>query len=280
MHRQAAGAALLLCAVSLCESFSVTRRPALRMGLEPSRRDVARRGVEAALAVVLSGPASAFAARGDEDDDALMDVLAKDGFKAYKQYWPALQLAADFYVFEMEPLVREPAKWAKFEDLFRESAARGGQGQPSRIEREFISPMRMMTTTFPEPDAMQLAQQDFSKHMRAIQKKTIGYSAGDIPPEAVQKEVSVAFDQGRDSLNAFLLGINDATGASRMVAIPKDYAAYPRSKSRYLELKRNLAKCQNRGGEALAGIWGQLMVYGTTGVSPCGDINLSNYFDQ
>ena len=65
-----------------------------------------------------------------------------------------------------------------------------------------------------------------------------------------------------------------------MVMIPREFEAYPRSKRRYVELKRNLAKCQNRGGEALAGIWSQLMVYGTAGVSPCGDINLYNYFDQ
>ena len=33
-------------------------------------------------------------------------------------------------------------------------------------------------------------------------------------------------------------------------------------------------------GEQLAGLWGNLMVYGTVpGVDPCGSVKLSNYFD-
>lgn len=33
--------------------------------------------------------------------------------------------------------------------------------------------------------------------------------------------------------------------------------------------------------QALAGLWGQLMVYGTVpGVNPCGNVNLQNYFSQ
>eukprot|EP00968_Pinguiococcus_pyrenoidosus_P027315 scaffold7366_cov254-Pinguiococcus_pyrenoidosus.AAC.17 len=63
----------------------------------------------------------------DEDVKYLEEILSKEGAKMYKQYWPALQLAADYFAFEMDPLINEPAKWAKFEDLFRESGARGGQ---------------------------------------------------------------------------------------------------------------------------------------------------------
>mmetsp|Transcript_43523 Transcript_43523/g.136526 ORF Transcript_43523/g.136526 Transcript_43523/m.136526 type:complete len:252 (-) Transcript_43523:159-914(-) len=250
-----------------------------------SRRTAAKTAI-ASLALPFATP---FAPRpawadgtleADEDLDYLMDILSKDGAKAYRQYWPALQLAADFYAFEMEPLIQQPEKWAKFEDLFRESGARGGQGQPSQLEREFINPMRMMTVTFPEPDTMQTALQAFSKDMRQLQKGASGYSAGDVPSPAAQKEMYGAFDNGRKHLNAFFVAMNDATGTQRMVGIPDPISKYPRSKARYLELKRNMAKCKNRGGEALAGVWGQLMVYGTTGISPCGEINLGNYFSQ
>ena len=49
----------------------------------------------------------------------------------------------------------------------------------------------------------------------------------------------------------------------------------------FTQLMKDAALCRNRGGEALAGIWGQLMVYGTVpGVNPCGNVNLQNYFDQ
>jgi len=44
---------------------------------------------------------------------------------------------------------------------------------------------------------------------------------------------------------------------------------------------KDAALCRNRGGEQLAGIWGQLMVYGTVpGVNPCGSVNMASYFQQ
>ena len=58
-----------------------------------------------------------------------------------------------------------------------------------------------------------------------------------------------------------------------------DHLSYARSKERYTQLLKDTALCRNRGGEQLAGLWGNLMVYGTVpGVNPCGDINLANYF--
>jgi len=75
--------------------------------------------------------------------------------------------------------------------------------------------------------------------------------------------------------------INDATGTDRIVSIPAGGEGYPRSKARYVQLNKDAAICRNRGGEALAGLWGQLMVYGTVpGVNPCGDITMGNYFNN
>jgi hypothetical protein len=81
------------------------------------------------------------------------------------------------------------------------------------------------------------------------------------------------------ALNSFLETLNRVTEIERLTLIPSDAALYPRSKLRYTQLVKDAATCRNRGGEALAGVWGQLMVYGTVpGVSPCG-MTLAEYFD-
>ena len=68
--------------------------------------------------------------------------------------------------------------------------------------------------------------------------------------------------------------INGAVGTNLLVSIPPSaqISSYPRSKALYTQLLKDAAICRNRGGEALAGVWGQLMVYGTVpGVNPCGN---------
>ena len=73
--------------------------------------------------------------------------------------------------------------------------------------------------------------------------------------------------------------MNTATQSKRLTLIPPKGDGYPRSRQLYIDLKKDMAVCQNRGGESLAGIWGQLMVYGTA-TNPCGKVNLASYFDQ
>ena len=112
----------------------------------------------------------------------------------------------------------------------------------------------------------------------------LGRVAGSAPgPNGASKqELATAlreWEAGRDALNSFSDALNAATGTSRMQTIPADYLSYARSKERYTQLVKDTALCRNRGGEQLAGLWGNLMVYGTVpGVNPCGDINLANYF--
>ena len=73
-------------------------------------------------------------------------------------------------------------------------------------------------------------------------------------------------------------------GTKRLIQIPAggfsatSAKAYPRSKQLYTDLLKEAALCRNRGGEALAGLWGNLMVYGTVpGVNPCGNSALAYY---
>ena len=101
------------------------------------------------------------------------------------------------------------------------------------------------------------------------------------PPSAQEiKSVEDAYNLGRTSLNGFFAAVNEGVGAKRLVAVPKGGVGYPRSKGLYTQLKKDAALCRNRGGEALAGIWGNLMVYGTVpGVNPCGNA-AEKYFSQ
>ena len=81
-------------------------------------------------------------------------------------------------------------------------------------------------------------------------------------------------------MNTFFAAVNEATGSKRLVDIPKLGGPYPRSEKLYTQLLKDAALCRNRGGEALAGIWGNLMVYGTVpGVNPCGNA-AEMYFSQ
>ena len=93
-----------------------------------------------------------------------------------------------------------------------------------------------------------------------------------------QNAVLVVDDEGLVFENDTL---NEATSTKRLTVIPKDVKAYPRSKKLYTQLQKDAKLCQNRGGQVLADVWGNLMVYGTVpGQEPCGQINMANYFEQ
>ena len=112
--------------------------------------------------------------------------------------------------------------------------------------------------------------------------QTAGSSPGSAAPpdQTTTRRAMAHWDDGRAALNSFLATLNRVTGIERLTLIPADAATYPRSKSRYTQLVKDAATCRNRGGEALAGVWGQLMIYGTVpGVSPCG-MTLAEYFSS
>ena len=203
-----------------------------------------------------------------------LDDVPPGAAMAYKQYFPSMQVAADFYVFELRDFVANPQAWDLVGD-FAVMKSVGSAQSPSRLEREFIAPMRILGLAFP-PDAggerMEKATADFSAAMRTLTRLARASPGGLEAPD--EKEVAVAlasWEAGREALNAFYAALGDAVGANRMAPIPPKGQGYPRSKQLYTQMRKDAALCKNRGGETLAGLWGQLMVYATIpGVSPCG----------
>jgi hypothetical protein len=204
--------------------------------------------------------------------------------EAYNKQWPTLQLAADYYAFDLKPLVDNPGAWNVISELGA-STSIGSAASVSRLEREFFTPMRILVSSVP-PDMEDDLQSAFNKFQVAMGKLTrlarAGQTTGDLamPEDSEIVEVKKSWEEGRESLNKFFVALNVITGTDRMTTIPEGGEGYPRSKKRFKQLQKDLAMCRNRGGELLAGIYGQLMVYGTTGTNPCGNLNLNNYFDR
>ena len=78
-----------------------------------------------------------------------------------------MQLAADFYVFELRERVAQPQRW----DLIGAFLGLGGEPSASRLEREFLSPMTALALAFPPDeggDDMQDSLQAFRRAMGAV----------------------------------------------------------------------------------------------------------------
>ena len=249
-----------------------------------SRRGALLSGLALPAALVASNapllPAVAAMPRRTELAEVALDELPPGAATAYRQYWPAMQLAADFYAFELRGFIADPQKW-DLVGAIMESKSTGSAQSPSRLEREFVSPMRILALAFP-PDLggepMQKSLDRFQQTMFKLSKYRASPAGTETPSTAAPLAL---WEQGREELNEFLGTMNSATESTRMVQIPPKAEGYPRSKTLYTQLMKDSALCRNRGGQALAGIWGQLMVYGTApGVQPCGSVNLETYFAQ
>ena len=93
----------------------------------------------------------------------LLPDLPPDASRSYLQYRTPLQISADYYLFDLRDQVKDTNSWGEIGQLFNGQNARGGQGQPSAIERNFINPMRILALSMPPDtaDEMRAAQFDF-----------------------------------------------------------------------------------------------------------------------
>lgn len=249
-----------------------------------SRRDLLKFVALATGLVAWTAPASAVIPTGPEDGK-LVD-LPPEAVRSYLQYRVPLQTSADFYIFELQDKLADVNEWGEVGELFQVNNNRG-QGNPSRIEREFTNVFRILGLSMPPDTADELreAQFRFEAAMAKISKATVGIRR-DLPVEIDKGAVPKAmegWDEGRKALNDFFRIVNDTTGLSEMKQIPSagpdQSTEYGRSKRRYVELKKKIKLCQNRGGPALSVAWGQLMVSGYLQDS-CGIPDLADYFYQ
>jgi hypothetical protein len=229
-------------------------------------------------------PSNAVTPTGATDGN-LVD-LPPDAARSYLQYRIPLQTAADFYIFELQGLLSDVDQWGEVGQLFRTSNNRG-QGQPSRIERDYINPMRILLLSMPPDfaDDMRAAQFKFEAAMAKISKVTSGIRR-DLPVEIDPSAVTTAkagWEEGRVALNEFFVLLNEATGLKELKSIPaagpNQREQFGRSAKRYNELVKKTKLCQNRGGPALSQAWGGLMVSGYMQDS-CGIPDLEDYFYQ
>uniref|UniRef100_A0A7S2HFZ0 Uncharacterized protein n=1 Tax=Helicotheca tamesis TaxID=374047 RepID=A0A7S2HFZ0_9STRA len=254
-----------------------------------SRRDILR--VSAASAIGLTAlssplfPASAAAKVTGASDGNLPD-FPSEAVRSYLQYRTPLQISADYYIWELQDKMTDVDEWGEIGQLFRVNNNRG-QGQPSRIERDFVNPMRILGLSM-DPDvadSLRDSQFQFEKAMAKISKATAGVRRDlsvEIEPTAIPK-AQEGWDEGRMALNSFFLTLNEATGLNELQTIPpagpnqtKEYGRNPR---KFFELMKKTKLCQNRGGPTLSQAWGQLMVSGYMQDS-CGIPDMEAYFFQ
>jgi len=242
-------------------------------------------GSTSAALVIASFPGTSSAMTTGIDGN--LPDLPNDAVRSYLQYRIPLKIAADYYIFSLQGMISDVDQWGDVSQLFSVNNNKG-QGQPSKIERDFVNPMRILLLSFPPDTAEEMrdAQFKFEKAMNTISKATAGYRR-DLPVEIDSKSITLAnkgWEEGRIALNEFFGLLNGAVGLNNELTSipprgPNQTNEYRRSPRRYNELQKKIKLCQNRGGPALSQAWGQLMVSGYLQDS-CGIPDLNDYFNQ
>ncbi|KAL3774136.1 hypothetical protein ACHAW5_002095 [Stephanodiscus triporus] len=236
-------------------------------------RTTASFGVVAAglLPVESASSASAQPRAPTTSSSGLLPDLPPEAVRSYLQYRYPLQLAADYYVFDLQNMVRDPDEFGAVNELVSSKGSRGGAGGASRIERDYVNPMRIIGLSMPPEyaDDIRDSQFAFERAMSRLTKATSGVQRGlsvEIDRDAVPNAVS-AWEEGRLALNSFFVTLNSATGLEGELKVipppgPDQTRQYGRSLRRYNEFTKKTRLCQNRGGPTLSAAWGQLMVSG------------------
>lgn len=252
--------------------------------LQVDRRQMLQWSAAAIVAAGMPSVSNAVTMTGIEDGN--LPDLPPEAVRSYLQYRVALQISADYYLWDLKEKLEDTQEWGDVGNLFRINNNRG-QGQPSKVERDFINPMRILGLSMPPDvaDEMRDSQFAFEKAMFKITKVTSGMRR-DLPVEVDKNAIPdarKAWDDGRIALNGFFKSLNEVTGLNELSYIPaagpNQNKEYGRSERRYLDLAKKTKLCQNRGGPALSSAWGGLMISGYMQDS-CGIPDLEAYFYQ
>ena len=175
-----------------------------------------------------SSPSSSSSTRipTDATSGSLPD-LPSEAVRSYLQYRFPLQLAADYYIFDLQSQVANVDEYGNIADLLNsQGGGRGGQGGSSRLERDFVNPMRIIGLSMPPDiaDDLRSSQFLFEKAMSKLKKVTSGIRR-DLPVEidiaTVVPQAKEAWEEGRMALNSYFEVLNSVTGLKgEMVMIP------------------------------------------------------------
>lgn len=242
--------------------------------------------------LLLGAPPTAQAREVTTAVSGSLSDLPPNAVRSYLQYRTPLQISADYYLFDLRSQLQDVNRWGEVGEAFVGTNARGGQGQPSAVERNFVNPMRILGLSMPpeEADILRQSQFDFERAMAKVSKATRGIRR-DLPVEISKDAVPTAlqgWEEGRVALNKFFVTVNESTGLpNELQTIPplikgdvqRQIADYGRSPRKYNDLMKKTKLCQNRGGPTLSAAWGQLMVSGYLQDS-CGIPDMELYFFQ
>jgi len=247
-----------------------------------------RRGLLQTIAAVsIALPANAI--KMNTVADGLLPDLPPEAQRSYLQYRVALQVAADYYLFDLQEKIGNIDNWGEINEVFVTKGA-NGMGQPNKIERDYVNPMRILGLSMPpdEADTIRDAQFKFERAMAKISKAVRGVRR-DLPVEVDKSSIvdaKAGWEDGRVALNDFFVTINKITGLDELKVLPPagpdQNKKYGRSAKRYFELAKKTKQCQNRGGPALSQAWGQLMMSGLLqeNMDSCGIPDMNEYFYQ
>jgi hypothetical protein len=279
---------VLLTTVGSCTAFVVSNQnqhtnPVTALSAVANNGIDRRQLFQCTASFVLALPSIA-AATGPGDGN--LPDLPPGAIQSYLQYRVPLQISADYYLWDLQDKMADTNEWGEVGQIFQINNNRG-QGQPNKVERDFINPMRILGLSMPPDiaDEMRESQFAFEKAMAKITKTTLGIRR-DLPVEIDKNAVGDAlkgWDEGRIALNGFFKTLNEATGLNELKPLPppgpNQNQEYGRSQRRYMDLAKKTKLCQNRGGPALSQAWGGLMISGYMQDS-CGIPDLEAYFYQ
>ncbi|GMI07100.1 hypothetical protein TrVE_jg4729 [Triparma verrucosa] len=206
--------------------------------------------------------------------------LPRDYVRSYLQYRSIIQTSFDYLQFKVKPLLKNPETWPQVVGSFSSESGNAGQGGGGTyFDRNIVNPFRIIGLAAPpDVEGLREAEREYDNSIHRIGKMISG-RGGDSPVEVTKADVKMVMDEyanGEKVLNKWVAILNDSLP---VVELQAPGSGYKRSERGYVFQEKRRRECQNRGGKALAGGWGALMVTGTV-KDMCGEVDEVEFFYQ